>query len=109
MSRKQTFSETVSFQTTGTDDGGENTPNVFLENLELNQKPDPGQRVTLQTEIGCDQSIGSAWFEASIDGKVVSSFDGIDVEPDRPGSRSSIITAPDKDEFTVEIVGGYEE
>jgi len=107
MARNQTFAENVSFETTGVDDGGEDTPSVFLESAELNPTPDPGQRVTLQIALGCDQSIGRGWYEATIDGEVVSSFEDIEIEPDRAGTRSSIITAPEKDVFDVEIVGGY--
>jgi len=110
MARKETFSETVTFETTGTGDGGsgggEDVPTVFLSSAELNQTPDPGQRVTLEVALGADESVGNAWYEATIDGRVVSEFDGIEIEPDRDGTRSTIITAPDADTFDVQIRGG---
>ena len=106
MARKTTFEETVSFETTGVDDGGdEKHPQVFLESAELNQTPDPGSSTTLELTLGGDEST-DAWVTATIDGDEVMDFDWLEVSGSETDTASTVIDVPYADEFEVRVVGG---
>lgn len=117
MARKRTFEETVTFETTGVDDGGDggdDGPSVFLESAELSQTPDPNGKTTLVVTLGADEYVESAWFIADAiandTNEEVAAFGGIEIPAgdDEYGQRQTIITAPEADEFDVRIKGGYE-
>ena len=105
MGRKELFKDTVTFETTGAEEPEED---LFLADASLNQKPDPGQRVTLQLELGSETGVSSAYVTAHMDGEEEADFGGISVDADDTATRSTIITAPNKDEFDVVIAGGIE-
>lgn len=108
MGRRETFSESYTFETTGVDDGDDEIPNVFPEDVSINQTPDPGGRATLEITLGADEPT-DAWFEYEVqETGEGNDFGGISVGPDDTGTRNVVIDAPDADEFTVGVAGGPE-
>lgn len=103
MARKELFRDTQTFETTGTE---EPEDDVFLKHVGINQTPDPGGRTTLEVTLGSSTGASSAWMHIQLEGEEEADFDGIDIDKGDTSTRSTIIRAPDADDFQVTVSGG---
>lgn len=109
MARKEILRETYTFETTGTDDGDEpSEKTLFLSDVSLNQTPDPGDSTTLSVTLGSEEGVSPAYVEIYVEGDEEADFGGISVDAGDTATRSTVITAPHKDEFEVTVAAGTE-